>query len=84
MAWDHHPTLWDLRYEHGFAEWDDQMVTDNYPKFIGPDGQPDWLALHRRDHEGGAHVHVSDEEAAEQTGPHGDRGRPPYGRWTVS
>jgi hypothetical protein len=62
MSWDHHATIWDLRWEHGFAEWTDDMVAEQYPSLCGPDGMPDWMAIHRRDHAGGAVVHRSDDD----------------------
>lgn len=63
MTWDHHPTLWDLRYEHGLAEWTDDEVAKAYRSLTGPDGIPDWLAIHQRDHECEARPHLTDAEA---------------------
>jgi hypothetical protein len=61
MSWDHHPTIWDLRYQHGFADWTDEEVRAHYPITAGEEEVPDWLAIHRRDHERGE-THLSDVE----------------------
>lgn len=62
MAWNHHPILDDLRYEHGFAEWTDDDVSEHYPSLCGPDGMVDWLALHQRDYDLEPTPHLSDAE----------------------
>lgn len=67
MTWDHHTTIWDLRWEHGFSEWTDDMVAEQYPSLTGPDGMPDWLAIHDRDHQAEAQPHLS--EAEEEVTP---------------
>jgi hypothetical protein len=41
------------------------------------DGNPNWLPVPDRFRT------LFDSPEREETGPHGDRGRPPYGTWTI-
>jgi hypothetical protein len=62
MILGHHPTLHDLRYEHGFADWPDEEVAANYPSKRNPDGSIDWFTIHQDDHDREPQPHLSEVE----------------------